>query len=95
MFEVWMKLQFWDFLFGVSAICIFIVVIFTCAAINSFSWKRKIGWLKRHDFERYLVSVSMFGNGESYGWKNEITGEHISEHELKFMNYKELVERFG
>ena len=72
---------------------IILAVVLVKSAIN----KRKVNYLKSIGFERYLHSVSAFGNGETWGYKrktNEYDYEAVKECQLKEMSLKDVKRKF-
>lgn len=90
MFELWMKLQFLESLLAIAFLCVIALLIFVAYITKAYSESRKVKFLKAHGFQRYLMNVSSFGNGSSYGWNNNDLDARISEREMKLISYKDL-----
>ncbi len=94
MLETWAAFKLWvDYLIPLMLFIGIVLVFVMVCTLQSFRWNRKIRWLTKHGFERYLVGVPSVGNGAFYGWKNEKTAKRIDERDVKRLKFKLLVER--
>ena len=93
MFEYWLKMRYLDFLLTILIVAAIIICAIVISVTKSILWGRKIRWLKKHGFERYLMDVAPFGDGATYGWREHKFDCKIPEHVLKRISYRQMVDR--
>lgn len=94
MIELWAELEIWaKFIVPITIGAIVALSLIANCIINCFKWRRKINWLKSHNFERYLIGVPSFGNGAFYGWREKEGGRWIDERDLECLKFSELLRR--
>lgn len=94
MVELWATFKIWiEYIIPISIFVLMILIAFLYVLIKSFKWSRKEKYLKRHGYVRYLKSVSSFGSGTFYGWKNDDVDKRIDEREIEHLSYKQFMNK--
>lgn len=96
MLELWASLKVWtEYIIPIAIFLLIMLIVFLYILIDSFKWNRKVKFLKKNGYTRYLVGVPSFGNGAFYGWKNEILDKRIDEREMERLSYKQFVKKMN
>lgn len=86
-----MTLKVWsEFIIPIALIVLIVSVAIIEGIVEQVKWNRKIKYLQKNGYERYLHNVASVGTKCWYGWKNELTNKRVLEIELKRISYKEL-----
>lgn len=96
MVELWATLKVWiEYIIPISIFILIILLVFLYILIKSFKWNRKVKYLQKHGYVRYLVGVPSFGNGAFYGWENAELDKRIDEREMEHLSYKQFVKKMN
>lgn len=94
MLELWAKIQIWlEYIIPIAILVIAVLIYIVACTVNSFKWNRKIKWLEKHGFERYLSDVPSYGNGDFYGWREKEGNRRIDEREIRYLTFREFRRR--
>lgn len=94
MIDLWVTLKVWmEYIIPISIFVLIVLIAFLYTVIKSFKWNRKVKYLKKHGYTRYLSGVPSFGSGAFYGWKNDDVDKRIDEREIEHLSYKQFVEK--
>lgn len=96
MLELWALLKVWtEYIIPIAIFILIMLTVFLHILIDLFKYNRKVKFLKKNGYTRYLVGVPSFGNGAFYGWKNDENNKRIDEREMEHLSYKQFVEKMN
>ena len=94
MLELWASLKVWtEYIIPIAIFLLIILTVFLHILIDLFKWNRKVKFLKKNGYTRYLVGVPSFGDGAFYGWKNDKLDKRIDERDIEHLSYRKFVEK--
>lgn len=96
MVEIWATFKVWiEYIIPIAIFILIVTIAIVSTLVSYFRWSRKVKYLEKNGFTRYLHDVSSCGGDNTYAWKNEETGQIYLEWEIKRLSYKNFKEKLG